>query len=57
MKQSDDGNGKKNTAPKPEQKGGDIVQFRKPKANPSFDVEWFYEEEEFFAEFMDAFDW
>jgi hypothetical protein len=36
---------------------GKIVQFRKPKPGKPLDVEWFYEDEEFFSEHMDEFDW
>ena len=57
MKQSDDRKGKNQKPPQPEGEGGKIVTFRKPKKNPAFDVEWFYEEEEFFADHMDEFDW
>ena len=56
MKQSDDRKDKNQKPPQPEGEGGKIVSFRKPK-NPAFDVEWFYEEEEFFADHMDEYDW
>ena len=54
MDDEKDGNEK---PPKPESKGGKIVSFRKPTPNPLFDIGWFYDEEEFFAEHMDEFDW
>ena len=57
MKHSDSRKDKKQKPPQPEGEGGEIVSFRKPKKNPAFDVAWFYEEEEFFAEHMDEFDW
>jgi hypothetical protein len=57
MKQSDDTKDEHEKPPKPEGKGGKIVQLRKPTPNPVFDAEWFYDEEEFFAEWMDEFDW
>ena len=31
--------------------------IQKAEKNPAFDVEWFYEEEEFFADHMDEYDW
>tara|TARA_B100001057_G_scaffold417783_1_gene436696 strand:- start:454 stop:663 length:210 start_codon:yes stop_codon:yes gene_type:complete len=37
-----------------------VVPFEKPKkkiAQDQFDVEWFYEEAEFFGSWMDEFDW
>ncbi len=37
-----------------------VVPFEKPKkkiAQNQFDVEWFYEEAEFFGSWMDEFDW
>lgn len=57
MKQSDDKKNREQKPPQPRGEGGKIVSFRKPKKNPPFDVEWFYEEEEFFADHMDEFDW
>jgi hypothetical protein len=33
-----------------------IVSLQKPPPQPEFDVDWFYEDEEFFAEHMDGFD-
>lgn len=36
---------------------GKLLHFRKPKPDPKLDIDWFYEEEEFFAEHMDEFDW
>jgi len=57
MKQYVDTKGKDKKPPQPEGEGGKIVPFRKPTANPAFDVEWFYDEEEFFAEWMDESDW
>ena len=55
MKQLDDEKHQK--PPIDETIGGDIVHFRKPKKAKPMDVEWFYEDEEFFAEWMDEFDW
>ena len=57
MEHTDGRKDKKQTPPQPEGAGGEIVSFRKPKKNPAFDVAWFYEEEEFFAEHMGEFDW
>ena len=57
MKQPDDTKNQNEKPPQPEGKGGKVVLLRKPKAKPAFDVEWFYDEEEFFAEHMDEFDW
>ena len=57
MKQSDDTKDRNEKPPRPDDRSDKIVQFRKPKAKPAFDVEWFYDEEEFFAEWMDEFDW
>ena len=40
--------------------GANVLAFKKPaKAppSPSLDVEWFYDEAEFFSEWMDEFDW
>ena len=37
-----------------------VVPFKKPKkkiAQDQFDVEWFYDEAEFFSSWMDEFDW
>ena len=37
-----------------------VVPFEKPKkkiAQDQFDVEWFYDEAEFFGSWMDEFDW
>jgi len=37
-----------------------VVPFEKPKkkiAQDQFDVEWFYDEAEFFSSWMDEFDW
>ena len=37
-----------------------VVPFKKPKKKISqdqFDVEWFYDEAEFFSSWMDEFDW
>ena len=33
-----------------------VVSLQKPPPQPEFDVDWFYEDEEFFAEHMDGFD-
>lgn len=57
MKQPNDTKDKNEKPPRPEGEGGKVVTFIKPKANPPFDVEWFYDEEEFFADWMDEFDW
>lgn len=55
MKQPD---GEKPKKPPAEKSAGDVLFLRKPaKPNPPLDVEWFYDEEEFFAEWMDEFDW
>ena len=37
-----------------------VVPFEKPRkkiAQDQFDVEWFYDEAEFFGSWMDEFDW
>ena len=37
-----------------------VVPFEKPKkkiAQDQFDLEWFYDEAEFFSSWMDEFDW
>ena len=37
-----------------------VVQLKKPRkkvAQDQFDVEWFYDEAEFFSSWMDEFDW
>lgn len=57
MKQSDDSKNEKEKPPRPQGEGGKVLSLRKPKPNPIFDAEWFYDEEEFFAEHMDEFDW
>ena len=57
MKQFDDPKDQKENPPKQQGEGGKIVSLRKPTPNPVFDAEWFYDEEEFFAEHMDEFDW
>ena len=57
MNQSDDTKDENEKPPRPDDRSGKIVQFRKSKTKPAFDVEWFYDEEEFFAEWMDEFDW
>ena len=55
MKQSDGKKQKKTPAGEP---AGDVVFLRKPaNPNPPLDVDWFYDDEEFFAEHMDEFDW
>jgi len=33
-----------------------VVSLQKPPPQPAFDVDWFYEDEEFFTEHMDGFD-
>ena len=55
MKQCDDD--KKKQPPVEKTTDGQLVHFRKPKPGQLLDVEWFYEDEEFFAEWMDEFDW
>ena len=55
MKQFDDE--KKQKPPSDETPDGRLLHFRKPKKNAPMDVEWFYEDEEFFADCMDEFDW
>lgn len=55
MKPSDDD--KKQKPPGNDKPDGQIVHFRKPKPGQPLDVEWFYEDEEFFVECMDEFDW
>ncbi len=57
MKQSDDTKDKNEKPPLPKGEGGKVISMRKPKPNPVFDAEWFYDEEEFFADHMDEFDW
>ncbi len=34
-----------------------IIPFRRPIPEPRFDVDWFYDEEGFFTDYMDEFDW
>jgi len=37
-----------------------VVPFKRPPKKPpapNLDVEWFYDEAEFFSEWMDEFDW
>ena len=55
MKPSDDD--KKKKPPVDKSTDGQLLHFRKLKKPQPMDVEWFYEDEEFFAEWMDEFDW
>lgn len=55
MKPSDDD--KKAEPPVEKSTDGRLLHFRKPKKAQPMDVEWFYEDEEFFADWMDEFDW
>ncbi|MEL6257665.1 MAG: hypothetical protein AAFQ67_01230 [Pseudomonadota bacterium] len=36
---------------------GNVEPLLKRLPQPKFDVDWFYEDEDFFTEWMDAFDW
>ena len=59
MKQQDDKKNRdgKKTPPDEKSSDGELAFFRKPKPHPKMDVDWFYDDEEFFAEWMDEFDW
>ncbi len=42
------------------ERGDNVVPFKRPPKKPpppDLDVEWFYDEAEFFSEWMDEFDW
>ena len=45
-------NGVKENAPQ----SAKILPFRRPIPQPEFDLDWFYEDEEFFTQYMDDFD-
>lgn len=57
MKHPSDNEKDKKKPPVVKSTDGKLLHFRKPKPDPKLDVDWFYEEEEFFVEHMDEFDW